>query len=166
MVPEKLRKIFQKIRLVIFDVDGVLTDGKLYYDAKGECLKVFNAKDGLGIRRLTKNNFQVAIITGRESPFVLKRASDLGIQYVYQNKMDKLPSFEVLRKILSLDYHQIAYMGDDRIDLPVMELVGCAACPNDALPCVKKICHFVSHFNGGCGAAREFCDLIWEAQHS
>jgi len=165
MIPEELRKIFQKICLIIFDVDGVLTDGKLYYNDNGECMKVFNAKDGLGIRRLTKSNFQIAIITGRESTFVLKRASDLGIQNVYQNKMEKLPSFEDLRKKLNLDYEQIAYMGDDWIDLPVMKLVGCAACPNDALPRIKKICHFISHFNGGYGAARELCDLIWEAQH-
>ena len=166
MVPKELLQIFQKIRLVIFDVDGVLTDGKLFYGENGECLKVFNARDGLGIRRLIQYGFQVAIITGRESSFVLKRAKDLGIQNVYQNRMEKLAPFEELRSKLSLDYAQVAYMGDDWIDLPVMKIVGCAACPNDAMPCVKRVAHFTSCFNGGCGAAREFCDAIWEAQHS
>ena len=157
--------ILEKVRLVIFDVDGVLTDGRLYYGVDGECFKVFNAKDGLGISRLTKNGYSVGIITGRESPFVLKRAEDLGIQYVYQKRMEKIPAFEELRKKLNLDYEQIAYMGDDWIDVPILELVGCAACPKDAMPCAKKVCNFFSQYNGGCGAARELCDAIWEAQH-
>ena len=155
----------QKIRLVIFDVDGVLTDGSLYYGPDGEFFKVFNAKDGLGISRLAKNGYELGIITGRESPFVLKRAKDLGIQHVYQKKMEKLPVFEELRAKLNLNYDQIAYMGDDWIDVPVLKLVGCAACPKDAMPCAKEVCNFCSQYNGGRGAARELCDAIWEAQH-
>ncbi len=155
----------KKIRLVIFDVDGVLTDGSLYYGPEGEFFKVFNAKDGLGISRLAKNGYELGIITGRESPFVLRRAKDLGIQHVYQKKMEKLPVFEELRAKLNLNYDQIAYMGDDWIDVPVLKLVGCAACPKDAMPCAKEVCNFCSQYNGGRGAARELCDAIWEAQH-
>lgn len=155
----------QKIRLIIFDVDGVLTDGSLYYGPEGEFFKVFNAKDGLGISRLAKNGYELGIITGRESPFVLRRAKDLGIPHVYQKKMEKLPVFEELRAKLNLNYDQIAYMGDDWIDVPILKLVGCAACPKDAMPCAKEVCNFFSQYNGGRGAARELCDAIWEAQH-
>ena len=155
----------KKIRLVIFDVDGVLTDGSLYYGPDGEFFKVFNAKDGLGISRLAKNGYELGIITGRESPFVLRRAKDLGIQHVYQKKMEKLPVFEELRAKLNLNYDQIAYMGDDWIDVPILKLVGCAACPKDAMPCAKEVCNFCSQYNGGHGSARELCDAIWEAQH-
>ena len=166
MNEKEQEEVFKKIRLTIFDVDGVLTDGRLYYGADGEKFKVFNAKDGLGINRLAKAGHLLGIITRRESPFVLKRAKDLGIQYVYQGCMEKGVAFEALRKELGLDYEQIAYMGDDFIDLPVLELVGLPACPKDAMPYVQKQCKFVSQFCGGMGAARELCDRIWEAQYS
>ncbi|MGX8716693.1 MAG: KdsC family phosphatase [bacterium] len=166
MQENELRGVLKKIRLTIFDVDGVLTDGRLYYGTEGEFFKVFNAKDGLGISRLAKAGHLLGIITGRESPFVLKRAKDLGIQYVYQGRMEKLSTFETLRKDLGLAYDQIAYMGDDFIDLPVLERVGLPACPKDAMPYVKERCKLVSQFGGGMGAARELCDLIWEAQYS
>ena len=158
--------VLKNIKLIIFDVDGVLTNGNLYYGPDGECFKVFNAKDGLGISRLTKAGFPIAIITGRESSFVKKRAEDLGIQHVYQGKLKKIPAFEDLKNKLGLLEQQIAYMGDDFIDLPVMQRVGLAACPKDAMPYIQGFCHFVSQFNGGMGAARELCDLVWESQHS
>lgn len=166
MQKKELEEICKKIRLTIFDVDGVLTDGRLYYSAEGEFFKVFNAKDGLGISRLAKVGHQLGIITGRESPFVIKRAKDLGIQHVYQGRMEKLDTFESLRKDLRLEYEQIAYMGDDFIDLPVLERVGLSACPKDAMPYVQQQCKFISQFGGGMGAARELCDHIWEAQYS
>ena len=159
-------EIFKKIRLTVFDVDGVLTDGRLYYGAEGEFFKVFNARDGLGINRLAKAGHLFGIITGLKSPFVTKRAKDLGIQHVYQGRMEKLSTFEALRKDLGLEYEQIAYMGDDFIDSPVLERVGLPACPKDAMPCVQKQCKFISQFKGGMGAARELCDRIWEAQYS
>ena len=165
MQKKELEEFFKKIRLTIFDVDGVLTDGRLYYGADGEVFKVFNARDGLGISRLAKAGHLLGIITGRESPFVIKRAKDLGIQYVYQGRMEKLDTFEALRKDLGLEYTQIAYMGDDFIDLPVLERVGMPACPKDSIPCVQQQCKFVSQFGGGMGAARELCDYIWEAQY-
>ncbi len=166
MQEKVLEEVFKKIKLTIFDVDGVLTDGRLYYSADGEFFKVFNAKDGLGISRLVKAGHLFGIITGRESPFVIKRAKDLGIQYVYQGRLEKLATFESLRKDLGLEYEQIAYMGDDFIDSPILERVGLSACPKDAMPCVQKQCKFISQFGGGMGAARELCDRIWEAQHS
>ena len=166
MQNKKQKGIFKKIRLTVFDVDGVLTDGRLYYGVDGDFFKVFNAKDGLGITRLSNAGHLFGIITGRESPFVLKRAKDIGIKYVFQGHLEKLPVFEALRKDLGLDYEQIAYMGDDFIDLPILERVGLAACPKDAMLCVQKQCNFISQFGGGMGAARELCDLIWEAQYS
>ena len=124
MVFEELRDLFQKVRLVIFDVDGVLTDGSLYYGPDGEAFKAFNAKDGLGIHRLIKSGIEVGIITGRVSSFVSRRAEDLGIRHVYQKKMDKKPVFLELCEKLALRPDQVAYMGDDIIDLPVLEEAG------------------------------------------
>jgi 3-deoxy-D-manno-octulosonate 8-phosphate phosphatase (KDO 8-P phosphatase) len=164
MVFEELRDLFQKVRLVIFDVDGVLTDGSLYYGPEGEAFKAFNAKDGLGIHQLVRSGIEVGIITGRVSSFVTKRAEDLGIRHVYQKKMDKKPVFFELCEKLALKPDQVAYMGDDIIDLPVLEEVAIRACPADAMHCVKKICNFIAHNNGGRGAARELCDCILEAQ--
>lgn len=164
MILEELGYLFQKVRLVIFDVDGVLTDGSLYYGPDGEAFKAFNAKDGLGIHQLVKSGIEVGIITGRVSSFVSKRAEDLGIRHVYQKKMDKKPVFLELCKKLSLSPNQVAYMGDDIVDLPILEEVGIRACPADAMPCVKKICNFIAHNKGGRGAARELCDYILEAQ--
>lgn len=161
----KLQERLSKIKLVIFDVDGVLTDGKIYCGVNGECMKVFNTKDNLGITRLRSTGMEFGIITGRESTFVKDYAATRDIQYVYQKTCDKLPIFEDLRKKLGLSNEEVAYMGDDLIDVPVMEHVGFAGCPADAMPCVKKIAHFISQYNGGCGAAREFCDLIFETQH-
>ena len=164
MVFKELQDLFKKVRLVIFDVDGVLTDGSLYYGPEGEAFKAFNAKDGLGIYRLITKGIEVGIITGRQSTFVLKRAEDLGIKHVYQKKMDKKPVFLELCKKLSLRPDQVAYMGDDVIDLSVLEEVAVRACPADAMPCVKKICNFIAQNKGGRGAARELCDCILEAQ--
>lgn len=161
---KELNHRLKQIRLVIFDVDGVLTDGHLYYGPEGDCMKAFNARDGLGITRLIKAGLQTAIITGRASPFVAHRAADLGIQNVYQKKLEKLPAFEELLQKLQLGPQQAAYMGDDIIDMPVMERVGLAACPQDAMPIVKGISHFISQYGGGCGAVRELCDKILEAQ--
>lgn len=161
---EDLKERLKQIRLGIFDVDGVLTDGRLYYGPEGDCMKAFNAKDGLGIVRLIKAGLQTAIITGRTSPFVARRAADLGIQHVYQKKMEKLPAFEELLQTLNLKPEQAAYMGDDIIDLPVMQRVGVAACPQDAIEDVKQISHFISKYNGGCGAVRELCECILKAQ--
>lgn len=152
----------QAIRLLIVDIDGVMTDGLLYFNAEGDSMKAFFARDGLGLRLLMDHGIEVGIITGRTSPIVNVRAKDLKIQHVYQGKSNKLEAFNELLEKLELAPHQVAYMGDDIIDLPLLARVGLAATVQDAHSCVLPYCHFVSEFPGGRGAIRELCDLILE----
>ncbi|MDR0647238.1 MAG: HAD-IIIA family hydrolase [Puniceicoccales bacterium] len=163
-IDSSILNILRKIRLIAFDVDGVLTDGRLYYGAHGECMKVFHAKDGYSIKLALTYGYHMAIITGRKSVFVEKRADDWGIKHVFQGIHDKQPVFEALCKELNIGYEQTAYMGDDVLDMPVLKLVGFATCPKDAMPVVKKSCHWISKYKGGLGAARELCDLILSAR--
>ena len=152
---------FQKIKLLGLDVDGVLTDGSISYTDAGQEIKTFNAKDGQGIAMLTKLGINVVIITARNSTIVQRRANDLGIQYVYQGVKNKLEKLDELRTMLGINYEEIAYMGDDLPDIPILQQVGIKACPNDAVDEVKKICNFKSKYNGGRGAVRELADLIY-----
>ena len=151
--------------MIVFDVDGVLTDGKMYFSDQGETMKVFNVKDGLKVWHMSQEGYQFGIITGGTSSIVTKRGEYMGVQHIFTGVLDKKPVFEKLIGQLKLQPYEVAFMGDDLIDLPVLKVVGCAACPNDAIPEVKGICNFVSRCNGGCGAARELCDAVWEAQH-
>ncbi|MFM7227097.1 MAG: KdsC family phosphatase [Betaproteobacteria bacterium] len=154
----------QNVRLMIFDVDGVLTDGGLRYGAGGEAIKTFHVLDGHGIKLLQQFNVKAAIISARESDIVKRRATDLGIDLLHQGVHDKRAAFEQLISALSLDPAQCGYMGDDVIDLPVMTRVGfCASVPN-AHPEVKTRAHLLTHAKGGHGAAREVCDFILRAQ--
>lgn len=152
------------IRLVIFDVDGVLTDGSLYIGDNGVEYKAFNSKDGLGMKLLQKNGVEVAIITARSSNVVKLRMESLGIKHLYQGQQEKLPAFENLRQRLGLSYEQIAYVGDDVIDLPVMRKVGLAITVADAHGLVKKHAHWQTTANGGRAAGREACEMIMQAQ--
>lgn len=152
---------YQNVKLLALDVDGVLTDGSISYTDDGKEIKTFNAKDGQGISMLTKLGIKVAIITARTSPIVQKRANDLGIQYVFQGAKNKLEKLEYLKTTLGITNEEIAYMGDDLPDIPVLNVVGIKACPNDAVDEVKKICNFKSAKNGGRGAVRELTDLIY-----
>jgi len=152
---------FQKIKLLGLDVDGVLTDGSISYTDAGQEIKTFNAKDGQGIAMLTKLGINVVIITARTSTIVQRRANDLGIQYVYQGVKNKLEKLDELRTMLGINYDEIAYMGDDLPDIPILQQVGIKACPNDAVDEVKKVCNFKSKYNGGRGAVRELADLIY-----
>lgn len=152
------------IRLVIFDVDGVLTDGSLYLGDDGLEYKAFNSKDGHGIRMLLGSGVQVGIITGRISKVVEHRMNDLGISLVYQGRREKLPAFEELMATTGLAPEHVAYVGDDVVDLPVMSRVGLAVAVQDAHPYVKRHSHWQTASNGGRGAGREVCDLILEAQ--
>jgi 3-deoxy-D-manno-octulosonate 8-phosphate phosphatase (KDO 8-P phosphatase) len=154
----------RKIRLVIFDVDGVLTDGSLYLTDGGEEIKAFNSHDGHGIKMLRASGVKVAIITGRESRCVDLKAKDLGITLVYQGAKIKLPVFETLLKKLELDASACAYVGDDLIDLPVMLRCGLAICVPAAPALVKKHAHYVTQLEGGRGAAREVCEILMRAQ--
>ncbi len=152
------------IKLVIFDIDGVLTTGALYLGDDGQEYKAFNSKDGHGLRMLQDAGVEVAIITGRTSNVVLHRAKDLGITRIYQGKREKLPAYEALLEDTGLTHKDIAYVGDDVVDLPVMSKVGFAICVQDGHPFVKKHAHWITDKNGGCGAGRDVCELILEAQ--
>ncbi len=152
------------IRLVIFDVDGVLTDGGLLFDHKGREFKVFHSRDGHGMKMLQHSGINLAIISGRETPAVTQRMEGLGIDLVYQGRQEKLPVFLELLAALSLEPHQVAYVGDDVVDLPVMDRVGLAVAVADAHPLVMRRAHWTTPNPGGRGAARDVCDLIMEAQ--
>ena len=152
------------VRLVIFDVDGVLTDGSLYIGDDGQEYKAFHSKDGHGMVMLQQSGVEIAIITGRSSEVVRIRMASLGIQRVYQGKREKLPAYEELKQITGFDDEQIAYVGDDVVDLPVMTRVGFAVAVQDAHTLTKQHAHWVTPSNGGRGAAREVCELIMDAQ--
>jgi len=157
---DNLEEKLSKIKLVAFDVDGVMTNGEIIYSESGEELKIFNAKDGHGVVMLNYKGIKTAIITARQTPVVERRAKDLGITHVYQGAKNKLIALQDLMGKYSLDYSEIAYVGDDMPDVCVLERVGIAFCPNDAVEEVKKICHFISSKEGGKGAVREISDFI------
>lgn len=163
MAPDP-RQRAARIRLAVFDVDGVLTDGGLVLSDSGEELKIFHVRDGQGIVMLRDSGVQVAVITGRSSTVVAERMAALGVKYVFQGRNDKLPAFEQLLRELALDPQQAAYMGDDLPDLPPMGRAGLAAAPADAHPQVLDRAHWRARLGGGRGAVRELCELIMEAQ--
>lgn len=152
------------IKMLIFDVDGVMTDGSITYDEDGKEYKTFNAKDGHGIIRMNKAGFITAIITARNNGTVVHRAKNLNFTEIYQGYKYKLPALEELMHKYRLKLENIAYMGDDLPDICVLAGVGIAACPADAVKEVQDVCNFKSHFGGGKGAVRELCDFILEAQ--
>lgn len=148
------------IRLLLLDVDGVMTDGGIIYDINGVETKVFNVKDGHGIKMLQRYGIEVGIITGRTSPVVAFRAKELGIELVYQGSLKKIESYCDIKQKTGLSDSQIAYMGDDVIDVPVMRRVIFAAAPADGLIDARNAAHYVTSLPGGRGAVREVCDLI------
>lgn len=154
----------KKIKLLAFDVDGVMTDGSVTYDENGVEYKTFNVKDGHGIVRMNKSGFITAIITARNNGTVQHRAENLNITEIYQGQKFKLPALEEIMKKYDLTFENVSYMGDDIPDICILEKVGLACCPNDAVSEVQSICNFKSDFNGGRGAVRELCDYILDAQ--
>lgn len=152
------------IALVVFDVDGVLTDGSLYLGDDGQEYKAFNARDGHGMTMLREAGIDMAVITGRRSEVVRIRMESLGIEHIYQGQRDKRPAYEALRRASGLVDAQIAYVGDDVVDLPVMRQVGLAIAVADAHPLVKANCHWQTQQAGGQGAAREVCEGLLDAQ--
>ncbi len=153
-----------QIKLLIFDVDGVLTDGRLIFGDDGQEYKAFHSRDGHGMKMLQNSGVAVGIITGRTSKVVEHRMTNLGIEHVYQGKLEKLPAFEELVAKLGLKAEQVAYMGDDVVDLPIMLRVGLAVATKDAHALVSRHAHWQAPHNGGQGAARDLCELIMEAQ--
>ena len=152
------------IRLLALDVDGVLTDGSLYFDSGGNEMKAFSTRDGLGLRSLQLCGIELALITGRQSKIVTRRAAQLGISHVYQGSNDKLHAFNHLLEKTGFDEQQVCYAGDDWIDLPVLERVGLAVTVPEADKIVKNSVHWVTSLGGGKGAVREICNLVLAAQ--
>lgn len=148
------------IRLLLLDVDGVMTDGGIIYDGNGLETKIFNVRDGHGIKMLQRYGIEVGIITGRTSHVVDIRAKELGIELVYQGSLKKLDSYGEIKLKTELCDSQIAYIGDDVIDIPVMRRVAFAAAPKDGLAEARNVAHYVTSCGGGRGAVREVCDLI------
>ena len=154
----------RNIKLVIFDVDGVLTDGCLHYGSNGEETKVFNALDGHGMKMLRESGVELAIISGRESQALARRAKDLAINHLCMGVDNKRDTFDALLKSLALLSAQVAGLGDDVVDLPFLTRCGFAAAVPSAPAYVRERVHYVTSAGGGHGAAREFCDLIMQTQ--
>ena len=152
------------IKLLICDVDGVFSDGRIYLGNDGEELKAFNTRDGYGIKALQNSGVDVAIITGRQSNIVQKRMQSLGVKHIYQGQENKIAAYEQLLEKLALQESQVAYIGDDSPDLKVMRRVGLAICVADGHPFVKQTAHHTTTLNGGFGAVREVCDLLMIAR--
>lgn len=152
------------VRLLVLDVDGVLTDGRLYFSARGEQMKCFHVRDGAGIVRLLRAGLQVAVISGRSSRAVERRMSELGVTWVRQGIEDKQAALRELLEILGLTARSVACMGDDLADVPLLEAARLAVAVADAHPSVKSRAHFITQMSGGQGAVREVCDLILESQ--
>ena len=159
-----LSERIRNIKLAIFDVDGVLTDGRLIYGSNGEETKVFNALDGHGMKMLRESGVELAIISGRKSEALARRAKDLAINHLFLAVDNKRDTFEALLKSLSLSPAQAAGLGDDVIDLPFLTRCGFAAAVPAAPAYVRERVHYVTTAGGGQGAAREFCDLIMQTQ--
>ena len=153
-----------QVKVMIFDVDGVLTDGSLTYDANGEITKTFYVLDGLGIQLLNKTGVATAIISARNSPIVVKRAADLGIKHVYQGIHDKRLAFLKLLEETGASADQCGYIGDDVIDLPLLLQVGFAVTVPTGHAEVQQRVHYVTKALGGRGAVREVCDMVMRAQ--
>lgn len=162
---EEILAIAEQIKLVIFDVDGVLTDGGLYFTDDGREIKKFNVKDGLGISILVKKGVEVAVITGRTSVIVADRMKSLGVNHVYQGRMNKLETYENLKVAMNITDQEVAFVGDDIIDLPIMYKCSLSVAVADAHEEVKSHARLVLTKRGGMGAARDVCDLIMKAQN-
>lgn len=154
----------KKIKALLLDVDGVLTDGAIIYGADGTELKMFDSQDGFGVVNAIKQGIRVGIITARKSDVVQRRAADLGVVDLYQGSLDKLTPYEKIKLDYSLHDPEMAYIGDDLLDMPVLQRVGFSAAPANAVRDVKMKVHYVTRARGGHGAVREVIDLILKAQ--
>jgi 3-deoxy-D-manno-octulosonate 8-phosphate phosphatase (KDO 8-P phosphatase) len=162
--PEEVKERAARIRILLLDVDGVLTDGGILLHPDGEESKVFNVRDGLGIRLLQRAGVEVGFISGRNSRVVARRAEDLGIELVVQGTLYKLPTYEEIVAKRGLTDMDVAYVGDDIVDVPILKRVGLAIATAGAVPAVVSSCHVITDRDGGRGAVREVCELILQAQ--
>ena len=161
----ELKEIAKNIKLVAFDVDGVMTDGSLTFLEDGREIKTYNAKDGLGVVMLSKAGIITSIITARQNGTVEHRAKTINIKELYMGQKNKILALNELIEKYNLKKSEIAYMGDDLPDICVLTEVGLKCCPNDAVDRVKEICNFISSKNGGKGAVRELCDFILKSKN-
>lgn len=160
----EVRERASRVRLLILDVDGVLTDGGLIWQADGQESKVFHVHDGHGIRLVQRAGIEVALLTGRSSQVVAHRAEDLGIQLVVQGSRDKLADYEKMLEQRKLEDRDVAYVGDDLVDVPVFKRVGLSVAVAGARPYLHAYCHAITEREGGQGAVREVCDFLLQAQ--
>ncbi len=156
----------KQLKLLILDVDGVLTDGRLFFDKNGDEYKCFHARDGHGIKLLRQTGVEVAVISGRKSQSVALRMKNLGVEYVYQGHENKIAAFNEIIQTMGIKPEQAAHMGDDLLDLPIMVRVGLSIAVNDANDSVKDYADWCTKTSGGLGAVREVCDFIMKAQGS
>jgi 3-deoxy-D-manno-octulosonate 8-phosphate phosphatase (KDO 8-P phosphatase) len=156
----------KRIKLIVFDIDGVMTNGGLMLGDDGLESKVFHSQDGLGLKLLKNTGIQMGIVTGRNSQVVIKRAANIGVkpEHIYQGVEDKLEAFDDLIKKLNLSYETSAFMGDDVIDLPPMRRSGLGVTVPHAMPLVKEHAHYITTREAGFGAVRELCEIIMKAQ--
>jgi 3-deoxy-D-manno-octulosonate 8-phosphate phosphatase (KDO 8-P phosphatase) len=152
------------IKLLICDVDGVLSDGKVYYSNQGDEIKSFNIKDGLGIKQLIEQGIQVAIITGRQSEIVERRAKELGINFIFQGRSDKQSAYNEIINTMKINTKQVAHIGDDLPDLPLMQQSGLGVCVADGHFFVRQNADWITKAAGGQGAVRELADLLLYSQ--
>ncbi|MHB8070084.1 MAG: 3-deoxy-manno-octulosonate-8-phosphatase KdsC [Desulfobaccales bacterium] len=162
--PPELKERAKNIRLLILDVDGVLTDGSLYFGPAGEALKVFHVRDGHGIKMLQKAGIEVAFLSGRRSDAAYHRAKELGIKRFFEGLRDKVATMKEIKAALQIRPQEVAVVGDDLVDLPIMNRAGLAVAVADAVPEVLAAAHWVTNLPGGKGAVRELCDLLLKAQ--
>jgi 3-deoxy-D-manno-octulosonate 8-phosphate phosphatase (KDO 8-P phosphatase) len=161
--PQELAERARRLRLVLFDVDGVLTDGRIYYGPEGEVMKAFDVKDGHGLVHL-REHVELGVISGRPGLSAERRLQEMRFKHLSFGHRDKVPAYEELRIRLGLEDGEIAFMGDDVNDLPVLARVGLSAAPADARPEVRAAVHLVTASPGGRGAVRELCELILRAK--
>jgi len=160
MKEEKLAEIAKGLKLFLMDVDGVLTDGRLYYTEKGEEIKVFDVRDGFGIKLLQRSGISVGVISGRSSKALISRLEELGIEEIHIGRNDKLKVLEEILQRRALDPKEVAFVGDDYLDIPVLKRVGLPMTVRDAPQLVKNHCLYVSKKRGGEGAVREIVEFI------
>jgi 3-deoxy-D-manno-octulosonate 8-phosphate phosphatase (KDO 8-P phosphatase) len=164
VISKQVRESAARVKLLVLDVDGVLTDGRIIMDHKGREIKAFNVRDGHGLRLLREAEIEVAILTGRSSPVVQKRADDLGILWVRQGVHDKVGAYQEIAREVGITDDEACFIGDDVVDIPLLKRVGIPIVVGDGAPEAKRCARYVTQSSGGKGAVREVCDLLLQAQ--